>query len=426
MCWKAEFALLIMLSTVVDYLVAREMAKRVKEKRKSLLILSLVVNLGLLFTFKYLDFFIGNLNWVFDALTIKAEIPYAKLLLPVGISFYTFQTLSYTIDVYKGTLKPETHFGRFAVFVSFWPQLVAGPIERASHLLPELKKKVVFNYDDFVWGISKIAYGFFKKVVIADRLAVYVNSVYNDVENASSIGVLLASFFFAFQIYCDFSGYSDIAIGSARLMGVNLMENFKRPYLAKSFSEFWSKWHISLSTWFRDYFYIPIGGNRVVKWRWYYNLFLTFLVSGFWHGNNWTYIIWGALHGSYLIAENVLKSLSSKLGGIVKLVWVRVIMVFVLVCIAWVFFRANTVDDALMVFDKIIHFDSDLSLVKICAYKGPLNLLLSFLVIGMLFLSYLIPVNLQMKRQQLFIIVALIMIYFLGKNGDAEFIYFQF
>jgi len=428
MCWKSEFALLILLSTVVDYIVGRKIyASTTKKEKRLYLYVSLLVNLGLLFSFKYLDFFIGNLNAFFDAITLDLQIPYMKLLLPVGISFYTFQTLSYTLDIYYGRLKPENHFGKFAVFVSFWPQLVAGPIERASHLLPELNKKVQLSYDNFVWGASKITYGFFKKVVIADRLSIYVNSVYSDLPNTSSFGVLIASFFFAFQIYCDFSGYSDIAIGSARLMGIDLMENFKRPYLAKSFSDFWNRWHISLSSWFRDYCYIPLGGNRVVKWRWYYNLVVTFLISGFWHGSNWTFVIWGALHGVFLILENSMKSTSFSFIKIFrKLTRLRVIIVFLMVCIAWVFFRANNLDDALLIFNKILHFDGDFSLTKLCAYKGPLNLVLSFAAIGLLFLSYHIRMDLKIKRHELFIIVALVIIFFLGKNGDAEFIYFQF
>jgi len=428
MCWKAEFAVLILASTVVDFFVAKQIEKSDTKKRKRLLLLiSLFANLGLLFVFKYLDFFIGNINAVFDAFTLESEIPYMKLLLPVGISFYTFQTLSYTLDIYYGRIKSEKHFGKFAVFVSFWPQLVAGPIERASHLIPELNKKVQLNYDNFVWGTSKIVYGFFKKVVVADRLAIYVDSVYKDIPNASSIGVGVASVLFAFQIYCDFSGYSDIAIGSARLMGIDLMENFKRPYLAKSFSDFWARWHISLSTWFRDYVYIPLGGNRVVKWRWYYNLFLTFLISGLWHGNNWTYIIWGSIHGSFLIAENVIKAWNINIVNWFRRISIlRIVAVFIMVTVAWVFFRANNTSDALLVFNKLWHFDGDFSMVKLCAYKGPLNLLLSFMVIGMLLLSYLIRMDLNLKNHKIFIILTLIIIFFLGKNGDADFIYFQF
>lgn len=428
MSWKASFIILIALSTLVDYSVSLMIHRSdSKRKKKRLLWVSLILNLGLLMTFKYLDFFISNGNHLLEFLNFKTQIPYANLILPVGISFYTFQTLSYTLDVYNGKMEPERHLGKFAVFVSFFPQLVAGPIERAGKLLPQFSKQVNFNIEDFKWGLTKLLYGFFKKVVVADRLSVYVNQVYSSPDDYSSVSMYVATVFFAFQIYCDFSGYSDIAIGSAKMLGVDLMENFKRPYLSKSFSDFWSRWHISLSTWFRDYVYIPLGGNRVVKWRWYYNLFITFLISGFWHGASWNFIIWGGLHGAFQVAENMMKSLKNNVVELFKkMKFLRVFVVFHLVIFAWVFFVSKDLATAKTVLWKMTHFDFDFNMLKLFAFKGSLNFILSWLTIGLLLLSYLIRMDLKVKNYYLFNLALVLVIFFLGKDGNAEFIYFQF
>ena len=303
MCWSYKYIVLIMISTVVDYVAGILMYKLEKQRaRKLLLLASLTTNLGLLFFFKYFNFFGDSINFVFERFNIFARVPAYEYLLPVGISFYTFQTLSYTIDIYRRKQKPEYHFGRFALFVSFFPQLVAGPIERSVNLIPQFRQDFKFEYERVKEGILLMVWGFFKKVVIADRLAEYVNLVYNNPADFAGLQNVIATFFFSFQIYCDFSGYSDIAIGSALIMGYRLMTNFRRPYFAASIGEFWHRWHISLSTWFRDYVYISLGGNRVVKWRYYYNLFITFLVSGLWHGAEWTFVIWGAIHGFYTVS----------------------------------------------------------------------------------------------------------------------------
>ena len=273
MCWKAEYLLLILISTFIDYFAAIQMSKQsVQSKRKIYLILSLVVNLGLLFGFKYFNFFNDSLRTIFNQFNIFYDVPAFKVLLPVGISFYTFQTLSYTIDVYRGKRDPEKHLGIFALYVAFFPQLVAGPIERSTRLIPQLRKKYNFDYDRVTDGLKLMLWGFFKKVVIADRIAVIVNQVYNNPHDAAGFPFLIGTYLFAFQIYCDFSGYSDIAIGAAKIFGINLMENFRRPYFAKSIREFWQRWHISLSTWFRDYLYLSLGGSHITKWRWYYNI----------------------------------------------------------------------------------------------------------------------------------------------------------
>ena len=282
MSWKAEYVILILISTIIDYFVAIKISREDNEKmRKIYLLLSIITNIGLLISFKYLNFISSSVSEFLQLFSIQFSPIILDVLLPVGISFYTFQTLSYTIDVYRRRIKPERHFGIFAVYVSFFPQLVAGPIERGKNLLPQFLEKHYFDYIRVTNGLKLMLWGFFKKIVIADRLAVVVNAVYNNPTEFTGAPLILATVFFAFQIYCDFSGYSDIAIGTAQVMGYNLMDNFKRPYFAGSISEFWQRWHISLSTWFRDYLYIPLGGSRVSIPRWYFNLIIIFIVSGF-------------------------------------------------------------------------------------------------------------------------------------------------
>jgi D-alanyl-lipoteichoic acid acyltransferase DltB (MBOAT superfamily) len=280
--------------------------------------------------------------------------PGYEILLPVGISFYTFQILSYTIDVFRGKQNPEHHFGKFALFVAFFPKLVAGPIERSNRLFPQFNLVQRIDYDRIVSGLRLMTWGFFVKLVIADRLADTVNLVYNNPRDYQGIPLIIATFFFAIQIYCDFSGYSYIAIGAAKILGFDLMENFRRPYFAKSFSEFWSRWHISLSTWFRDYLYIPLGGNRVKVGRWFANLMIVFLISGLWHGANWTFVVWGALHGGYLVATIITGFIFDrrtpgpdrirKCGRIISVL--QILLTFSLVLFAWIFFRANSISDA--------------------------------------------------------------------------------
>ena len=357
--WKPAYTLILVISTLIDYICGRAMGRypdEEKARRKPILYISLLTNLGILGLFKYYNFFNDSAHDLASSLNMAYAMPAFELLLPMGISFYTFQTMSYSIDVYHGRIKPERHLGIFALFVTFFPQLVAGPIERAGNLIGQLKIKHEFSYDQVVAGLRRMGWGFFKKIMIADNLALMVNQVYNNPTDYEGITLILATVFFAFQIYCDFSGYSDIAIGSAQVMGFRLMENFRRPYFSKSISEFWSRWHISLSSWFRDYLYIPLGGNRVVKWRWYYNLFITFLVSGLWHGANWTFVVWGALHGFYLVFAIVTAKQRNALAETFGLTrnptlykWVQVLSVFVLVCFSWIFFRANNIGDAVYI-----------------------------------------------------------------------------
>ena len=360
MCWKVDYIILIMISTLMDYVCSNKMSKiNEKPKRKKWLLISIFSNLGILFGFKYFNFFSQNIQTLFDNYNIFFEMPFFNVLLPVGISFYTFQTLSYTIDVYNNKTTAQKHLGVFAVYVSFFPQLVAGPIERSNHLLPQFFKKHDFNYLRVKAGFQKMLWGFFKKIVIADNLAILVDGVYNNVDNYSGLTLIVATIFFTFQIYCDFSGYSDIAIGTAKVMGFELRENFKRPYFSKSIREFWQRWHITLSTWFRDYVYIPLGGNRTVKWKWYYNLIITFLVSGLWHGANWTFVIWGALHGSFLIFAIIFAQPKEKINQFIKNrnIFLNKIfdvsITFILVAFAWIFFRSNNINDAIYVISNL-------------------------------------------------------------------------
>jgi alginate O-acetyltransferase complex protein AlgI len=358
MCWRADYIILIVVSTLIDFFAARRMGQHTERKRrKKYLILSLFTNLGLLGTFKYFNFFTENINQLFEYFNVASQIPALNLLLPVGISFYTFQTLSYSIDVYYGKIKPETHLGHFALYVSFFPQLVAGPIERFDRLSPQLKAKHNFSYENLANGLRLILYGLFIKMVIADNLSVYVDQIYKAPEAFSSWGLLTGVSLYSFQIYSDFYGYSTIAIGSALIMGIRIMDNFKTPYLARSVSEFWERWHISLSTWFRSYLYFPLGGNRVKKYRWMINIFIVFAVSGLWHGANWTFIIWGAMWGILYLVENQLNKLF-KFQKIAK-EWslrhfIMATKIFVISTVAWIFFRSQSFSEAMTILKNIV------------------------------------------------------------------------
>ncbi|MFK7924716.1 MAG: MBOAT family protein [Bacteroidia bacterium] len=349
--WDYRFLALIIFSSALDYLIGFKVAQApTKRIAKRWLGLSLMSNLGMLGVFKYYDFFVHSLMDGLGGMGLSLDWPTLNIILPVGISFYTFQTLSYTIDIYRGKLKPCEDPVTFFAFVSFFPQLVAGPIERATHLLPQFQEQRSFTRQNARQGLELILWGLFKKVVIADRLSQYVEVVFNSPENFSGITIIIATVFFAFQIYCDFSGYSDIAIGTAKLFGFDLMVNFRTPYFSRSLKEFWSRWHISLSTWFRDYVYIPLGGNRASTARWLSNLLLTFLISGLWHGAAWTFIIWGAIHGVISAFEAWLMKIKRYPRGAG---WLHRGSTFVIVCVAWIFFRANSVGDAFSLISSI-------------------------------------------------------------------------
>ena len=347
--WDWRFLSLIVISSAVDYSVGVAIKTQSKQiLRKILLSVSVVVNLGILATFKYFNFFIDSLSEAFQFFSINLNTSTLNIILPVGISFYTFQTLSYTVDVYKNKLEPTTNIISFFAFVSFFPQLVAGPIERASSLLPQFEVKKKFDAIHCISGLRLTLWGFFKKLVIADNFGVLADGIFESADAASGASILLGCLFFGLQIYADFSGYSDIAIGISKSLGYNLMANFKTPYFAQSLNEFWQRWHISLSTWFRDYVYIPLGGNRKSSGRVQLNLLITFLLSGLWHGASMTFVIWGALHGVALVIE---KQINFKLNK-----WIAGPIVVVLVFLFWLPFRAESTSQLLSMVHSITDF----------------------------------------------------------------------
>jgi len=355
MTFIPKYIVILALTITIDYIAGIWLEKPglSLRKRKGILTISILSTCLVLCVFKYSNFFITNFNAVAGFLHWNYSLSLLKLILPIGLSFHTFQSLSYVIEVYRGRQKAEHHFGIYSLYVMFYPQLVAGPIERPQNLLHQFYAEHAFDYQQVTDGLKLMVWGLFKKVVIADRLAVGIGTVYGDPRAFTGLPLILATVLFAFQIYCDFSGYSDIAIGAAQVMGFRLMDNFNRPYFSKSIAEFWKRWHISLSTWFRDYLYIPLGGNRAKTWRWQYNLFVTFLVSGFWHGANWTYIIWGALNGFYLLSSIWTRKLRYAVCRLTTLdthptlhKYVKVTITFSLICVAWIFFRARNFNDA--------------------------------------------------------------------------------
>jgi D-alanyl-lipoteichoic acid acyltransferase DltB (MBOAT superfamily) len=354
MNWKPIYALLIFFSTLVTWgcglLVERAKSQSLKKK---FLVASLIINFSILFIYKYFNFINESVYNLLELFHLRWEVPNLDLLLPVGISFYTFQAVGYTIDIYRGDLKAEKNLGIYALFVSFFPQLVAGPIERAKNLLPQFKIIHYFEPSRLESGIKQMIWGFFMKLVVADRLSLIVNTAYNNPEAHNGTTFLIATFFFAFQIYCDFAGYSNIAIGASRIMGFDLMTNFKRPYFATNITDFWRRWHISLSTWFRDYLYIPLGGNRVSEQRKSFNVFITFVVSGIWHGANWTFFIWGFLHGLYNSVQKAIGFEKLNFNHKFPIKPFQILFNFLIVSFAWIFFRANNTLEALLIIKKI-------------------------------------------------------------------------
>ncbi len=436
--WDWRFLFLIVFSSFVDFFVGHALGNSEKPKRrKLLLLLSLVSNLGLLMYFKYANFFIDSFVQSFKFFGGEINSVTLNIILPVGISFYTFQTLSYTIDIYYKKIHPTRNILAFFSFVAFFPQLVAGPIERAKHLLPQFFVVHKFNYKYARSGVLLMAFGLFKKMVIADRLGILVNQVYNDPESYGGGALVIATIGFAFQIYCDFSGYSDIAIGASRTLGFDLMKNFDSPYFSKSITEFWRRWHISLSTWFRDYVYIPLGGSRKKEFRVYLNLFIVFLVSGLWHGAAVTFIIWGAIHGLVIVLEKAFANYGFKVSrkGVVKgLIFMP--LTFVIATFAWIFFRANSMADAMYVASGVFDFSKsnpifELGLAKhefyaACAAVG---LLLIFDAIHKKYGAIKLLDKVPMVLRQLFyviIIFAILIFGIYGEDGVSEFIYFQF
>lgn len=448
MTTKPGFVVFILLSTFITYYAGIQMGKaESKSKRQKYLLLSLFFNLGLLFLLKYYNFLNDSLEDFFSHVHIVYKFPAFHVLLPVGISFYTFKSLSYAIDVYRGDRTPERHLGFFALYVAFFPQLLAGPIERATRFLPQLYEKFDLDYSRVTNGLKLMLWGLFQKMVIADNLAPLVDSVYNDPMHHHGISLLLATLFFTFQIYCDFAGYSDMAIGAAQVMGFTTMDNFNRPYFSKSIAEFWRKWHISLSTWFRDYLYIPMGGNRVSIPRWYFNLFIVLLICGLWHGANWTFIVWGGLHGIYLVFSAASQNIREKIHKAIGLdkvprlhTYLKVTVTFLLVCFAWIFFRANSLTDALYIilhlfagWKDIFRFDIFNSIPSWEPFR--LELMIAVASIGVLILVHLLQRRgsvvqiLSQKptwvRWSVYYSIILSILLF-GNFGSKQFIYFQF
>ncbi|MFD2917446.1 MBOAT family O-acyltransferase [Psychroserpens luteus] len=439
--WDWRFLGLIAFSTLVDYTIGILLSKEhAITKRKLLLIASVTINLGFLGFFKYYNFFLENFVDAFSFFGTQISASSLEIVLPVGISFYTFQTMSYTIDIYRKKLEPTKDFIAFGAFVSFFPQLVAGPIERASNLLPQFYKQRVFKYHDAVNGLRQILWGLFKKMVIADNCAYYVNMIFNDSQDYSGSTLILGAVFFAFQIYGDFSGYSDIAIGTSRLFGFNLMKNFAFPYFSRDIAEFWRRWHISLSTWFRDYLYIPLGGSKGSKLKQLRNVFIIFIVSGFWHGANWTFIVWGFLNALFFLPlllsnknrQNIDIVAKGKIFPTIRET-ISILVTFSITVFAWIFFRANNISHAISIIDEIFS-KSTLSIPSFYAMGRASSLIV--LLLFFLFFEWLgreheyaiEKIGLKYPRivRWLFYSFVLFLIAMYMQTEETPFIYFQF
>jgi alginate O-acetyltransferase complex protein AlgI len=445
MAFVPIYILILGFTIVIDYFAGIYIENAEGKRRKLFLIFSLIANIGVLAIFKYYNFINQNFSFLLQGFALTNPIPYLSILLPIGLSFHTFQAMSYTIEVYRGNQKAEQHFGIYSLYVMFYPQLVAGPIERPQNLIHQFREKYDFDYDRVTSGLRLMAWGLFKKVVIADRLAILVDTVYNNPHQYNSLSLIIATVFFAFQIFCDFSGYSDMAIGAARIMGFKLMTNFNKPYLSKSIHEFWKRWHISLSSWFKDYLYITLGGNRVTIPRWYLNLFIVFLVSGLWHGANWTFVIWGALHGFYLVFALITKNLREKLkkkSHLDRIPFISILTTFVLVDFAWIFFRADGVNSAFYIIKSIFTGIPDVY-HKLISHKSVFEFLglgKKDLVLSVLLILFLEAVHFIQTKKSLSGIFAnqpvyirwaayygvILGILFLGVFENRQFIYFQF
>lgn len=441
MCFVPVYILILGFTIVIDYFAGIYIERSGGKKRKWFLLASLIANLGVLAIFKYYNFFNDSLTALLHGAGQSNPIPYLSILLPIGLSFHTFQAMSYTIEVYRGNQKAERHFGIYSLYVMFYPQLVAGPIERPQNLLHQFREKKEFDYDNVTSGLRLIAWGLFKKIVIADRLAKVVDLVYDNPANFNSLSLIIATFIFAFQIFCDFSAYSDIAIGTARIMGFKLTLNFNRPYHSKSIHAFWERWHISLSTWFKDYLYITLGGNRVKISRWYLNLLIVFLLSGIWHGAKWTFVLWGLIHAFYLIFALITKNFRKKSALFLfmeRVPLVSTLIVFALVSFAWIFFRSKDISTAFYiskhiftglpdVFNKLVNHESVMESI------GPIrkSLLLIVFLEAIHYLQSKMSITKLFLKQTFFIRWAtyyslIFSILFLGVFENRQFIYFQF
>ncbi|MBQ2770945.1 MAG: MBOAT family protein [Clostridia bacterium] len=448
MSWNPKLVVLIGFVTLATYFAGAWIGKDAHsgKSRKAALLLGTLIPVLLLFTFKYFDFFSGELNTLFERIAIPLSLPMLDLVLPVGISFYTFQALSYVIDVYRGDTKAEFHLGYYALFISFFPQLVAGPIERSGNLLPQFREMHTFDYGEAMQGIRRMAIGFFKKLLVADLISMQIDPVFASVTGWRGFPLLIGAVLFAFQIYCDFSGYSDIAIGCAQILGFRLMKNFKAPYLATSIKDFWRRWHISLTTWFTDYIYIPLGGSRRGLGRHLANLMIVFAVSGLWHGANWTFIAWGLLHGIYSVLGALNRRIPRSENWKTRMEkpafrLVRTLFTFGLVCIAWVFFRAETIQDAFYILRYCLEGLGAPIRYLVKGY-GVMNFRIDGLIKPLIGILLLILIDIKeektgdaaawlgrqsgLKRWAISLGFVLLMILLSNKGIPSEFIYFQF
>lgn len=422
MVFKPVYLLILLAVILIDFFAGKKIENS-KKNKLIWLIISLVSNIGILVFYKYYNFLNENISILLNLFDTQNPIPALEIILPIGLSFHTFQAMSYTIEVYRGKQPAERNIFTYALYVLYFPQLVAGPIERPQNLIHQFKTKIAFNYDNITKGLYRISLGLFKKVVIADRLAMFTDPVFNDLSNSNGISVLVATIFFAFEIYCDFSGYTDIAIGLSNMMGISLMENFKNPYTSKSINEFWTRWHISLSTWFRDYLYIPLGGNRTKYARWMLNILIVFALSGLWHGASWNFIIWGLLHGSMIIIEKLLGKINIKfqIPSIIKLLFT-----FSFACFAWLFFRIKEIDDVFIAFNHLINLDISESLPKVF---NNIELLFAFLLIIILLFTERYINRYFIRRKSMLILTTFsifLLCYLFGEFYFKQFIYFQF
>lgn len=444
MYWDVRFIGLIVLITLISYGCARIIQRSEKASvRKLCMILNTVVCIGILFVFKYFNFFADSFITMLQGFGLPVSSVTLNILLPVGISFYTFQTLGYVIDVYRGTVPAERHFGIYAAFVAFFPQILSGPIPRAGQLLPQISEPQTFRYEQAAYGLKQMAWGFFKKMIIADTLAIYTDLVFGNIQAHTGFTLIAATVMFTFQIYCDFSGYSDIAIGCAKLFGIDLMTNFSVPYLSGSIKEFWSRWHISLSTWFRDYVYIPLGGSRCSRMRHSLNLVATFAVSGLWHGASWTFVIWGILHGVGQVVENLFtggKKLKGLKDRITLSALLRTAAVFCFCAAAWVFFKASSLQDALHVFthclegitSPVTYLRDGLTVMTLTTDRC-IDIALMMLTL-VIFDCFSLRTDVIKKvgsfplalRWMIYIVFLFFMLYLLPYKAGGEFIYFQF
>ena len=437
MAFVPVYILILGFTITVDYFAGIFIENATGRRRKLFLIYSLVANIGTLFIFKYFNFLNDNFSFLLKGFALSNPIPYLSILLPIGLSFHTFQAMSYTIEVYRGNQKAERHFGLYALYVMFYPQLVAGPIERPQNLLHQFREKHYFETNRVFDGLKLITWGLFKKLVIADRLAIYVNGAYNYYEQQSGVALVLATVFFSFQVYCDFSAYSDIAIGTARVMGFNLMTNFKRPIFARSTGEFWKRWHISLSSWFKDYLYFPLGGSKVAVPRMYLNLMIVFLISGLWHGANWTFIVWGGINGFYLVFALITKKIRERVWGftgITQIPWlntaIQIVTTFTLIGFSRVFFRSESIGQALAIIKKMFVFEGSIF------NESTTMLVYSFFAIGFLILvelrrefffnSFSLSYHRSFWVRNAYYAVLVLLILIVGVYDGGQFIYFQF